>query len=182
MMSCSSALTAVNHSQVNLFWFTNFIWAIIDSLHTLSWPFNPYARYYSIGYGGQMVFYVYWHIFAFRLMKMSPWSRKHNLAKIERSLTILCLFHLLHTFHVFWLVDFIAVVDDKFVKEPVKFSNQTSKSKQAFNGFSPSSNKGSLFNTCCHLWVSESLLLFRGFSIKCHVWCYYNWFSMFWFL
>ncbi|XWS09934.1 hypothetical protein CRYUN_Cryun39dG0032500 [Craigia yunnanensis] len=35
-----------------------------------------------------------------------------------------------------------SVVDDKFVKEPVKFSNQASKSKQAFNGFSPGSKKG----------------------------------------
>ncbi|XVF04103.1 hypothetical protein REPUB_Repub05bG0053000 [Reevesia pubescens] len=35
-----------------------------------------------------------------------------------------------------------SVVDDKFVKEPVTFSNQTSKSKQVFNGFSPGSKKG----------------------------------------
>ncbi|XWS52010.1 hypothetical protein CRYUN_Cryun11dG0031000 [Craigia yunnanensis] len=35
-----------------------------------------------------------------------------------------------------------SVVDDKFVKEPIKFSNQTSKTKQAFNGFSPGSKKG----------------------------------------
>ncbi|KAK8622769.1 hypothetical protein V6N13_117671 [Hibiscus sabdariffa] len=35
-----------------------------------------------------------------------------------------------------------SVVDDKFVKEPVKFSNKTSKVKQAFNGFSPGFKKG----------------------------------------
>ncbi|XP_021288803.1 uncharacterized protein LOC110419989 [Herrania umbratica] len=35
-----------------------------------------------------------------------------------------------------------SVVDDKFVKEPVKFSNQTSKAEQAFNGFSPGFKKG----------------------------------------
>ncbi|XVF78099.1 hypothetical protein PTKIN_Ptkin14bG0101600 [Pterospermum kingtungense] len=35
-----------------------------------------------------------------------------------------------------------SVMDDKFVKEPVKFSNQTSKDKQAFNGFSPIFKKG----------------------------------------
>ncbi|XP_022717032.1 uncharacterized protein LOC111275786 [Durio zibethinus] len=35
-----------------------------------------------------------------------------------------------------------SVVDDKFVEEPVKFSNQTSRSKQAFNGFNPGSKKG----------------------------------------
>ncbi|KAB2044139.1 hypothetical protein ES319_D01G069200v1 [Gossypium barbadense] len=36
-----------------------------------------------------------------------------------------------------------SVVDDKFVKEPVKFSNQTSKQKQSFNSFSPGFKKGS---------------------------------------
>ncbi|GMJ10221.1 hypothetical protein HRI_004691300 [Hibiscus trionum] len=35
-----------------------------------------------------------------------------------------------------------SVVDDKFVKEPVKFSNEDSKAKQAFNGFSPGFKKG----------------------------------------
>ncbi|GMJ05204.1 hypothetical protein HRI_004189600 [Hibiscus trionum] len=35
-----------------------------------------------------------------------------------------------------------SVVDGKFVKEPVKFSNETSKAKQAFNGFSPGFKKG----------------------------------------
>ncbi|KAB2095854.1 hypothetical protein ES319_A01G068700v1 [Gossypium barbadense] len=36
-----------------------------------------------------------------------------------------------------------SVVNDKFVKEPVKFSNQTSKQKQSFNCFSPDLKKGS---------------------------------------
>ncbi|KAK9004994.1 hypothetical protein V6N11_042444 [Hibiscus sabdariffa] len=35
-----------------------------------------------------------------------------------------------------------SVVDDKFVMEPVKFSNEASKAKQAFNGFSPGFKKG----------------------------------------
>ncbi|PPD89211.1 hypothetical protein GOBAR_DD13855 [Gossypium barbadense] len=37
-----------------------------------------------------------------------------------------------------------SVVDDKFVKEPVKFSNQTSKQKQSFNSFSPGFKKADL--------------------------------------
>ncbi|GKV15887.1 hypothetical protein SLEP1_g26624 [Rubroshorea leprosula] len=35
-----------------------------------------------------------------------------------------------------------SVVDDKFIKEPVKFSNQTGTFKQSFNGFSRGSKKG----------------------------------------
>ncbi|XP_039025695.1 uncharacterized protein LOC120159095 [Hibiscus syriacus] len=37
-----------------------------------------------------------------------------------------------------------SVVDDKFVKEPVKFSNEASKAKQASNGFSPGFKKGNV--------------------------------------
>ncbi|KAE8676982.1 U3 small nucleolar RNA-associated protein 14 B isoform 3 [Hibiscus syriacus] len=37
-----------------------------------------------------------------------------------------------------------SVVDEKFDKEPVKFSNEASNAKQAFNGFSPGFKKGNV--------------------------------------
>ncbi|CAN7014702.1 hypothetical protein IGI04_013291 [Brassica rapa subsp. trilocularis] len=40
-----------------------------------------------------------------------------------------------------------SVVDDKFVKEPVKFSNQTTAFGQDLNGFSPPPKKGKGFST-----------------------------------
>lgn len=42
----------------------------------------------------------------------------------------------------------ISVEDNKFIKEPVKFSNQATTFEQAFSDFFPGSKKGSPFIFC----------------------------------
>lgn len=85
---------------------------------------------------------------------------------------------------VLWYFPWISVVNDEFVRDPVKFSNQSTTFGQAFSDFYSGSKKGSPCNLCYFLLFnifyvnSISVVLFCGrWSWKMRVgscWINYN--------
>ena len=58
------------------------------------------------------------------------------------------------SFFSFWQLALFSVVDDKFVRDSVQFSNESTTFGQAFNDFSRS-KKGILYKACCFFFIED---------------------------